>query len=739
MHAIRRRILSLICAAFFLAAPCGIWAQTGSSSVQVRADGSAPGYPSSAQASFTVSISGTANFHYNLEADFPNTWAEASVFSNQTFITGTNLYNFVSTFADGNQPFHVSPGATYYVYAEATPWNAENEGPGGTAVVLVTYPVDITPFTYYIDNNAAVITGYTGSGGAVVIPDTIGGYPVTLINAEAFYGNTSITSVVFGNNVTNISMDAFNGCSGLTNVTIPASLMVIGSEAFEGCNNLGNISFGNSLKYIGDSAFLGCMSLVSMTIPDSVTTVGAQAFEECTNLANVTIGSGVASIGAGPFVDCFSLTNISVSALNLNYSSAGGVLFNKSKTVLIRYPLGLAGSYSISNTVTAIGDGAFAGCTVLTGIAIPGSVTSVGNSAFYYCTSLSNVVLGDNVTNLGDAAFYSCSSLGSAVLGNGITDIAYGAFGYCASLTNVMLGNNTTIIEDTAFIQCNLLKSMNLPGSLASIGSQSFFGCGLRNVTIGNSVTNIGADAFDSCSGLTNVNIPAGVTTIGTDAFLNCGALTNISVNSNNPNYAGAGGVLFDKPITTLIQCPAGLAGDYSIPASVTSIAQLAFYNCLHLTSVTIPGSVTEIGLYAFIYCTGLKGAYFAGNAPSVDGGAGNLDTSVFAGDDASYFVHYLPGTTGWGVTFGGWATTPWRQPKPVILGGGSTLGAQSNAFHFTISWATNTSVVVLAATNLANPVWTPVITNTLTNGVFNFQDLHWTNSPRRFYRIRSP
>ena len=99
--------------------------------------------------------------------------------------------------------------------------------------------------------------------------------------------------------------------------------------------------------------------------------------------------------------------------------------------------------------------------------------------------------------------------------------------------------------------------------------------------------------------------------------------------------------------------------------------------------------------------------------------------------------MYYLPGTTGWGPTFGGRPTALWVLPNPLILA--SSVGVQTNAFGFIISWATNIAVVVEACTNLANPAWSPVGTNTLTGGWSYFSDPDWTNHPTRFYRLRSP
>jgi hypothetical protein len=115
-----------------------------------------------------------------------------------------------------------------------------------------------------------------------------------------------------------------------------------------------------------------------------------------------------------------------------------------------------------------------------------------------------------------------------------------------------------------------------------------------------------------------------------------------------------------------------------------------------------------------------------------------NNNLTVFYG---SYYgtVYYLPGTTGWTSTFDGWPTKQWFLPNPVILGNNAGLGVQPSGFGFTISWATNISVVVEAATNLANPVWLPVSTNILIGGTSSFSDPQWTNYPGRYYRLRSP
>ena len=164
-----------------------------------------------------------------------------------------------------------------------------------------------------------------------------------------------------------------------------------------------------------------------------------------------------------------------------------------------------------------------------------------------------------------------------------------------------------------------------------------------------------------------------------------------------------------------------------TIPSSVTNIGVAAFAFCNSLTNVTIPGSVASIGGLAFRLDTNLTQVYFLGNAPSAD-------YSVFSG--ASGLVYYVPGTTGWTNSIGGLPAIPWFQPNPVILGSNHGLGVKTNGFGFTVSWATNLSIIVEATTNPANLFWTPVATNTLSNGFFYFLDRGWTNYSSRCYRL---
>lgn len=128
----------------------------------------------------------------------------------------------------------------------------------------------------------------------------------------------------------------------------------------------------------------------------------------------------------------------------------------------------------------------------------------------------------------------------------------------------------------------------------------------LTSVTISQGITNIGFEAFYSCSRLSSVSIPTSISSIGDWAFQNCTNLTQIIVVTLNPTYSSLNGVLLDKSQMTLVSYPAGKAGSYAMPGTVTNIGVGAFGGCLSLTSVSMSNKVMNIGDSAFYSCTRL-------------------------------------------------------------------------------------------------------------------------------------
>jgi hypothetical protein len=353
-------------------------------------------------------------------------------------------------------------------------------------------------------------------------------------------------------------------------------------------------------------------------------------------------------------------------------------LFSHSQSGLVEYPAGKAGNYTIPNSVTWIGDVAFGGCAGLTSVTIPSSVTYIGDYTFYRSTSLTSVTIGANVTGIAPYMFGYCTNLTSVTIPNTVTSLGYYAFYYCTGLTNVTIPNGVTSIDVDAFGYCTNLTSVTIPSSVIYIGSGAFY----------------------NCSSLSSVMIPNSATNIGSSVFVGCTGLSEIMVDTRNPFYTSVDGVLFDKSQRTLISCPGGKAGIYTIPRSVTHIASEAFMICPNLTAIC-----------------------FQGNAPTV-----YLD---FSGDTAT--IYYLPGTTGWGSTLGGLPAMLWN---PQVQTGEASFGVRTNHFGFTITGTSNLVVLVEATSKLANPNWAPLATNTLTSGSCYFSDPEEATLPSRFYRL---
>jgi hypothetical protein len=505
-------------------------------------------------------------------------------------------------------------------------------------------------WTYSVSDNQATITGYSGAGGAVYIPAVVDGNPVVKVGDSSSIfgiGNSTVTSVTIPDSVTSIGSKAFYACNRLTSITIPDSVTSIGEYAFSSCASLSSVIIGNSVTSIGKDAFFFCTSLTSITIPDSVTSIGEYAFYACT-----------------------SLTRITVDADNSNYSSVDGVLFDKLQTLLIQYPAGkLDGSYTIDDSVTSIGNYAFYYCSSLASVTIPDTVASIGERAFSEFTSLSSITVGadnSNYSSVDGVLFNKLQTLliqypagildDSYTIPDSVTSIGVAAFDNCTSLTSLTIPDSVTSIGDWAFAYCSSLTSVTIPDSVTSIGDYAFYACNsLTSVTIPDSVTIIGDQAFTSCSSLTSVTIPDSVTSIGNYAFYNCTSLTSvtlpilfidsypsfslsseqvllygvgtsgdwtISVLDNQATitgYSGVGGAVEIPAVVNEISVvkvgngwpPIFGSGNttvtsVTIPDSVTSIGNTAFYNCSSLTSVTIPDSVTSIGSGAFDNCTSL-------------------------------------------------------------------------------------------------------------------------------------
>jgi hypothetical protein len=532
----------------------------------------------------------------------------------------------------------IIPGSVYH---SSVTYAVTDIAEGGfyncTGLGSVTIPMGVTILG---DGAFSDCTGMT----EISIPEG-----VTRFGEEVFANCYNLASITIPDSVIEMGDYPFYDCRNLTEIVV-------------GNNNPIFSSLDGVLFNKDRTTLLQCPGGKDgvYTVPNSVTSIGDYAFEECGWLTKVVIPDSVTNIGVDVFYGCFILKEIVVGNNNPNFSSLDGVLFNKDRTMLLLCPEGKNGEYTIPNGVITISDYAFSNCEFLTSMVIGDSVTEIGSNAFYLCSGLTSVVIGNGVTVIGDNAFSNCTSLMNLAIGNSVTDIGNYAFTICYSLKSVTIPNGVISIGNFAFSLCYDLEKITIPDSVTSLGEGAFRYCSnLSDISIPDELTNIGIDAFYECNQLPlilfsiggktlvrysesnmaaeysiptsvdyianaafayneyleKVTIPENVTYVGRYAFLYCAALADISIPDILTDF-GADAfygcdqlppILFSDGGKTLVRYLETItATEYSVPAGVTSIADVAFAFCENLVSVTIPESVTSIGDYAFWDCYGL-------------------------------------------------------------------------------------------------------------------------------------
>ena len=161
------------------------------------------------------------------------------------------------------------------------------------------------------------------------------------------------------------------------------------------------VKLNEGVSAIGAAVFSDCRNMSNITVPSSVTAIGADAFKNCTALAGIVLPKAVAQVDLSAFEGCSSLRSFSVSRQNADYTSVGGVLFNKAQTELLRYPAVGTASYAVPDGVTRIDGYAFHNCVDLTDIEIASSVRTICAGAFEGCTGLTRLTFDGKAPQVG--------------------------------------------------------------------------------------------------------------------------------------------------------------------------------------------------------------------------------------------------------------------------------------------------------------------------------------------------
>ncbi|MGN1195334.1 MAG: leucine-rich repeat protein [Acutalibacteraceae bacterium] len=344
---------------------------------------------------------------------------------------------------------------------------------------------------------------------------------------------------------------AFIGSQTLKKITVPSSVKKIDSEAFFFCQNLSSVSFSKGLETIGLYAF-GYCALPSVTLPSTVKTIEGMAFSSCGSLKTVTLNNGLTTIGEGAFSYCEtlekitipetvkklegssfalcpSLKSITVSSKNKYYSSdASGVLYNKSKTELLKYPVARTStSYTVASSTKTIGREAFEKANNLKKIVLPANLTEIGDYAFCACEKLSSITAPKKLTYLGEYAFSSTAWYNK--LSKGPVYFAKAFYGYkgTAPSGTFTVKDGTTCISPYALAAQKKITKVVLPSTVAEIGTGAFRDCTrLESISIPKKVKEIKNETFSNCQKLSSLTLSAYVVSIGDEALSDTGLKT---------------------------------------------------------------------------------------------------------------------------------------------------------------------------------------------------------------------
>lgn len=366
----------------------------------------------------------------------------------------------------------------------------------------------------------------------------------------------------------------------------------IGEKAFASvADTLKKVTLPETIEQIENQAFANCTLLSEINLPDSLTSIGVWAFDHCTDLKYLKIPAHAFD---GGLSEAFVYSGLETVELAEGIEKIPPYTFYKSNLKEINLPSSLKEigtcafleahylkAVNMNEGLEKIDDFAFMNIGAES-ISIPSSVSKIGAGTFMSCWSLKEISIDpDNKTFYRSGNCIIEKSSKTLVIGFGecvipsdgsVTSIGDGAMGGIP-ITDLTIPDSVTSIGANAFTYCTRLKSISLPYTLKSIGEAAFSECtSLESISLPYGIKTIGSGTFFNCKNLTNADIPYGVESIGAQAFQSCEKLANIY-----------------------------------LPDSLTAIGEMAFFYCANLKEVTVPASITAIPGSLFAHCTSLE------------------------------------------------------------------------------------------------------------------------------------
>ena len=536
-------------------------------------------------------------------------------------------------------------------------------------VLCIPALAESTDWNY--DANYAILRGYDGAGGDVVVPAEIDGFTVDVIGINVFKGDT-ITSLTLPETVLELRSNAVASCEKLTSVTLPQSLVVINRMNFFSCNALSEVTIPASVRYIGDTSFRFCDALRKITFEGVCPAIDMDCFSVLPDDAVAYVPDDQLEAYTAAFENAGSTVSVQPSGKNAVLVENNGYVeeefdFDASTGTITSYN-GYATYLAIPDTiggapVKAIGPEAFARHAYLAFLELPEGLESIGDSAFYNCETLGRVRFPSTLKTIGSNAFYNAYK--SSVLElTSVESIGDYAFYFAGLKGSLELPEGLKSIGENAFEACtNMGANLYLPSTLESIGSNAFKGDYNIQYIVLESPTApmLGENVFAGCDYLYDIDLNAHGTRqemqqwqAYVDALgLPCRVWRAQDPTAQSPEkgaYQYENRVLTEytgtktriHPHLTVSKEPVVGLGDgvfkdsqtieyFSVAHndefttigaesfmnsslrevdlfdSVTTIGARAFANCAQLETLTLPDSLTTIGEGALDGLTGLK------------------------------------------------------------------------------------------------------------------------------------
>ncbi|MBQ8892854.1 MAG: leucine-rich repeat protein [Clostridia bacterium] len=507
------------------------------------------------------------------------------------------------------------------------------ENPYYCCVDGAVYDIDVTTLIYYplslgLDyhvpatvTNIDAVCGYQYAELNIIFDEnstaykTVDGVTYNANMTRVIYCNRSKTGAyVMPDTVTEIGDNAFSNCTGLTSVTVSKNVTSIVYGAFANCSALSKISMPDTVVEIGTYAFAECESLATVDLPENLVVIGEKSFYNSGLTALTTPGSLI-SIGEEAFA------NSAIANLTLNEGLQH---------------IDYAAFYK----------------TPVKKVALPDSFVSSGSYIFAYCTKLESLTFGNQLTGIASNSFIGCSALRSVTFPENIEFIGRDAFARCTALEEAVFENEGIQISSSAFYSC-ALKELKLGNSVTEIEQYTFAGNDFTEIALPESVTDIAYGAFANCKSLKNIDVPASAINIAARVFDNTawyeeqpdGEVYLEHIFYDYKGYMSKDTVVVVKDGTTTLadnsfeDCR-GMSG-VQLPDSLKVIGEQAFYDCDGLTDLIIPEGVTSIGYYAFQGCDSLTTLVLPATLEYIGYGAfsyaPNLEHILFLGTEEQF------------------------------------------------------------------------------------------------------